>query len=456
MMRKFADMPSRPLRFRLIGYLIILLLIQGIIAYGALLVFDSLPPELTGSPVSHSLPYRDAMRGTVQLMREKMQHSGRTDEEALDQIRPYFSYPMAFVSAETTLPASVQKQLAHDDLAVDESQFIFYVALSPNRLLKIGPIIEPGTFEPDAMAILVLLLVWSVLSALIFFGLWHMAMAPLWRDAFSIRDTAESLAQGNLKARTGTVNTWLFKPLAGVLNDMAVKIEKQVSNIKVMSHAVSHELRTPLARLRFSVSMLDEMASNPERQAQYIEEINRDIAELESLINVSLDYFRMEQHKIVLHRVETSLKQWGEALCAGLIPLKPSHFRLVFHGEDMMVYFDSQIAGIAVKNLLLNAFKYASSQVELRVDKLPGGGILIEVDDDGPGIPESAYDEVFTPFARLDNSRTRATGGYGLGLSYVKLIAEQHHGSTQVKSSPLGGAKFIIHLDIEDEPLDTA
>lgn len=451
-MKKTTDSPRPLFKFRLTAYLVILLLTQGMVAYGALEVFDSLPPELVGSPGSHNQPYRDAMRGTIQLIREKMEEVGGTEEEGLERIRPYFSYPFTYISRDTNLPKSVFEQLARDDLAVDEEGLIYYIVMPSNRLLKIGPIIDPDVFDPDAMATLALILVWSILSAIISFGLLYVALAPLWRDGFAIRDTAESLAQGNLKARANSVNTWLFKPLAEVLNDMAVKIEKQVYNSRVMSHAVSHELRTPLARLRFSLGMLDETAGNPEKQSQYIEEINRDIEELESLINVSLDYFRMEQHKIVLHRTDTVLKNWGEELCAALVPLKPDHFKLLFKGEDKRAYFDSQLAGIAVKNLLLNAFKYASNQVELKVSKPLNGGILIEVDDDGSGIPESAYDEVFIPFARLDNSRTRATGGYGLGLSYVKLIAEQHHGSIQVKNSPLGGARFIVRLDTEADP----
>lgn len=443
--------PKRPFRYRLIKYLIILLLAQGIVAYGALIVFDSLPQEFTGTLVSHDLAYRNAMRGTVHMIREQIKNETATEQQVVDQLQPFFSYPMVLISSDTPLPADIRQQLQEDDMAVDEKKYIFYVKLPSSQLLKMGAVIDPDLFEPDVMAMLLLLLLWSLLSAIIFFGLLYLALAPLWRDAIVIRNTAEELAKGNLKARANAVHTWLFKSLAGVLNDMAFKIEKQVYNSRVMSHAISHELRTPLARLRFSLSILDEVGNNPEKQAQYFNEINRDIEELETLINVTLDYFRMEQHKIVLHRTEISLNQWAQELCATLVPLKPANFQLFFRGEDATGYFDSQIAGIAVRNLLLNAFKYASGRVELKVSRQASHGILIEVDDDGPGIPENAHDEVFIPFSRLDNSRTRATGGYGLGLSYVKLIAEQHHGSIEVKSSPLGGAKFILRLDTEGE-----
>ena len=92
-----------------------------------------------------------------------------------------------------------------------------------------------------------------------------------------------------------------------------------------------------------------------------------------------------------------------------------------------------------------SAFKYATHKALLNIKKQKNG-VVIEIDDDGPGIPFEAREKIFMPFARLDTSRTLSTGGYGLGLAYVKLMAEFHDGNAFVVTSPLGGARFVVSL----------
>ena len=91
-----------------------------------------------------------------------------------------------------------------------------------------------------------------------------------------------------------------------------------------------------------------------------------------------------------------------------------------------------------------NALRYANNEVLLRFEVRQGTAFLT-VEDDGPGIPEEDWKRVFEPFTRLDDSRTRSTGGYGLGLSIVNRIAYWFGGSIRVgRSVPLGGASFIM------------
>ena len=98
-----------------------------------------------------------------------------------------------------------------------------------------------------------------------------------------------------------------------------------------------------------------------------------------------------------------------------------------------------------LQNLVTNALRYARSSIVMRVQESEGR-VLIYVDDDGPGIPEHERERVFKPFARLDKSRHRASGGYGLGLSIVKRIVDWHGGEIRVEESPAGGARFTVEL----------
>ncbi|MED5459278.1 MAG: ATP-binding protein, partial [Pseudomonadota bacterium] len=107
----------------------------------------------------------------------------------------------------------------------------------------------------------------------------------------------------------------------------------------------------------------------------------------------------------------------------------------------------------ALQNLVGNACRYGKSQVVIRLWDEPRL-VRIDVEDDGPGIPFDARADIFKPFARLDDSRARSSGGYGLGLSIVQKIMAGHGGSVTVDSSPaLGGARFTLLIPRRDSPV---
>ena len=97
----------------------------------------------------------------------------------------------------------------------------------------------------------------------------------------------------------------------------------------------------------------------------------------------------------------------------------------------------------ALQNLVSNAMRHAETRVRVSY-YLQGEQCRVDVEDDGPGVPEADWERVFTPFLRLDDSRTRASGGHGLGLSIVRRIIYWHGGRSQVGHSNLGGARFSL------------
>ena len=109
--------------------------------------------------------------------------------------------------------------------------------------------------------------------------------------------------------------------------------------------------------------------------------------------------------------------------------------------ENELVEAEARYIHRVVQNLVGNAIRYAASKVRIKLEILDSV-CRITVEDDGPGIPENEWKHVFIPFARLDNSRNRASGGYGLGLSIVQRIAFWHGGKVIVGRSGLGGARF--------------
>ena len=429
---------------RLTWYLITILLTQFLTIYLSMLGYLSFPLEKMILGTDSVTIVRNSIRGNAYLIRDQLQAHPGNDQQILSRLQPQFAVPLHIIPVNSPLPATVQEQFQYDDVAFDEDGCILYARLNADRLLRYGPIIDPAA---DRALTFVVIGICAVVSSIVLFGLLYAALSFILRDALAIRSTAEKLAQGDLQARAPAVQSWLFKPLAQVLNHMAIQIEHQVRDSKIISHAMAHELRTPLTRLRFALGILDESAGKAE-YARHRKGIEQDIEELESLINVSLGLFRLQQQEVVLNRLPAYLPQWGHELCAALEPFKPAHFDVICDIEDCTVSFDAKLVSLAVNNLLLNAFKYAASRVELSIRR-QAHGIQIQVDDDGPGIPEAQREQIFIPFARLDTSRTRTTGGHGLGLPYVKLIAGHHHGNVQITTSPLGGCRFTLNLDVD-------
>ncbi|AHN24822.1 Sensory histidine kinase in two-component regulatory system with RstA [Gilliamella apicola] len=441
---------AKPLFFnrRIVFYLVILLSLQCIIAYGALLVFDSLPSSLTDMPDDHVV-FRESQRGTVNLIRMRInENKNRPLQEVVDELQPYFGYSIEILPIDIALPHTVSHELKNLGFSYDSDKEVVYIDLNDGNLLQLGPIVMRDILQSNTMSLSVFLIIWALFSAIIFFILIYFAFSAVWKDLVNIRQTAEQLGQGNLKARTENVKGWLFKPLANVLNNMGTHIEHLVSTNQTISHAMAHELRTPLARMRFELSMLEE--SNDEQEKLLLQKgMSDDINELETLISASLNYFKMQQSNIELNLTQVSLKQWGEKVCQSLALFKPKEFELTCNSQDVLAIIDTNLAETIVKNLLLNAFKYATHKAVLNITKQKNS-VIIEIDDDGPGIPFEAREKIFMPFARLDTSRTRSTGGYGLGLAYVKLMAEFHNGNAFVVTSPLGGARFVVSLKSND------
>ncbi|WP_334326123.1 ATP-binding protein [Gilliamella apicola] len=441
---------AKPLFFnrRIVFYLVILLSLQCIIAYGALLVFDSLPSSLTDMPDDHVV-FRESQRGTVNLIRMRInENKNRPLQEVVDELQPYFGYSIEILPIDIALPHTVSHELKNLGFSYDSDKEVVYIDLNDGNLLQLGPIVMRDILQSNTMSLSVFLIIWALFSAIIFFILIYFAFSAVWKDLVNIRQTAEQLGQGNLKARTENVKGWLFKPLANVLNNMGTHIEHLVSTNQTISHAMAHELRTPLARMRFELSMLEE--SNDEQEKLLLQKgMSDDINELETLISASLNYFKMQQSNIELNLTQVSLKQWGEKVCQSLALFKPKGFELTCNSQDVLAIIDTNLAETIVKNLLLNAFKYATHKAVLNITKQKNS-VIIEIDDDGPGIPFEAREKIFMPFARLDTSRTRSTGGYGLGLAYVKLMAEFHNGNAFVVTSPLGGARFVVSLKSND------
>ena len=199
----------------------------------------------------------------------------------------------------------------------------------------------------------------------------------------------------------------------------------------------SHELRSPLARMKMAVSMLDGAA--PAQRDKLKREIDRNVAELDALVEEVLLASRLDGAEDPLHRDRVDLLgAGGRGGGAGRCRVDGAG-RLVVEGDERLLRR-------ALRNLLENARRYGGGGVDRGARRrAASGGATIQVCDRGAGVPEAMRERIFEPFFRLPGHAEQA-GGVGLGLSLVKQIAERHGGSVRCESRAGGGSCFMIEL----------
>jgi len=266
-------------------------------------------------------------------------------------------------------------------------------------------------------------------------------LRPVARQLRRVEHAAQAIAAGDLSARVDERRVRSARPLAQAFNNMASRTEALVRTQRELLQAVSHELRTPLSRMRFAIDLI-ETAKDDEERKRRLESLDAATEELDELVSELLSYVRMETTKPQLDLEHVLLQDTLDVLIPKHASLHPSiQFEASENvgGEESIILADRTGFQRAIGNLLSNAGRYAKSRVTIRMERADRATI-VDVDDDGDGIPESEQDRIFEPFVRLENDSNGH--GAGLGLALVKRIVTQHGGSVQVLTSPLGGCRI--------------
>ncbi|MNJ26390.1 Sensor protein RstB [compost metagenome] len=311
--------------------------------------------------------------------------------------------------------------------------------------LEIGPLYQMNPYPPQLLALI------AVLGLCLIGLIVYLLVRQLERRLSDLETAATRIAQGSLETRVAADDADSVGRLAAAFNGMAEHLQRSLTIQRELVRAVSHELRTPVARLRFGLEMIAS-ARDDQARDKYLSGMDGDIQELDKLVDEMLTYARLEQGAPALHFQRVDLDALLDQVIAELAPLR-SDVRVVrgpcqgpeeAEGQGAWVEAEPRYLHRALQNLVSNAMRHAESQVSLSY-QLGSQRCRIDVEDDGPGVPESVWDRIFTPFTRLDDSRTRASGGHGLGLSIVRRIIYWHKGRASVgHSERLGGARFSL------------
>ena len=244
----------------------------------------------------------------------------------------------------------------------------------------------------------------------------------------------KEISQGNLSVELHVKSRDEIGKIANAFNRMTVELRKMIKARDQLLLDVSHELRSPITRAKLALEI---MPDSKEKDS-----VLDDLREMEIMITELLESERLNNGNSPLDIQNISVKDLITNSISGFWPDKE---KIKVHeiSENLFINVDKHKMGIVLKNLIENALKYSensSNPIEINVIDKPDE-IIIQVEDFGSGIPDDKIDLLFEPFYRVDTSRSRKTGGYGLGLHLSKKIMDAHNADIKLinkKDSKLG------------------
>lgn len=266
----------------------------------------------------------------------------------------------------------------------------------------------------------------AIFGLALLLGLCFHAIRYLLKPIGILQSTVQKISDGDLNARTHATGSDDLAQLAQSVDQMSERIEQMLNAKRELLLAISHELRSPLTRARVACEMLD--------PTRYQEKLISDIDEMERLIAQLVESERLQNHVVLdlqthdLNLIISNIVDGIDAPVKWEAPNIPS-----------LIQADETRLQVLLRNLINNALQHGKSlsaetaKVEIQLNVVDKQYVIV-VTDDGPGIDDAHLSSITDAFYRPDASRTRKTGGFGLGLHLCKKIAEAHGGTLSIES----------------------
>ena len=381
----------------------------------------------------------DLMQGALSQVRNDLRHI--PPEQWATQLAQTES-PLSFdvriqslAQTEDQIEDDALPALRQGDIIILEDQDQFMQRIPDSDYVLVAGPISYLSFLREVRWLDVVMLIAMGLSLALPVFLW---MRPHWRDLLQLEAATRQLGSGDLDARSSLREDSSLYRLGEAFDLMAGNLQRLIASRQRLTNGIAHELRTPLVRLRYRLELQEGLADT-ER-----EEMAQDLNELDALIDEMLMYARLEHPETVLHPQQWPVAPWlARHVAQWQSLLGPLQLRYEQAAEIDQWEGDPLLIGRAMDNLVGNAVRYASNQIMVTLWR-EGDQACLQVEDDGPGIPDTMRAQVFEPFTRLDPSRDRHTGGCGLGLAIVDSVIRAHQGSVTLDSGRLGGARFTL------------
>ena len=338
--------------------------------------------------------------------------------------------PSEYFSSE---PGALLDELEGVDFAVRDGHRFLRFEEGGYQIIVVTPRIADVRTRPPLVPILVGFALLLVLLA-------YLAVRWLFRPVATIREGAAYIGAGHFSHRISTTRQDELGELAADINHMAARVESALDAKQLLLLGVSHELRSPLSRMNLGLAMAGDSPA--------IRSLQQDVAEMRSITETLLDASRLGTASTALELREVDPDALARGFVANYFAGEP-RLELRCHGARR-AWLDAGRIALMLKNLVGNALRHTAPEdgpVELSVQ---GSEEWLEfrVRDHGPGIPTAQRARLGEPFYRPDVSRTRDTGGTGLGLYLARQVALAHGGTLSLEDPPGGGALFIVRIPV--------
>ncbi len=249
----------------------------------------------------------------------------------------------------------------------------------------------------------------------------HRVISPI----HEIDRGVKEISKGNLDVELKVPRKDELGKVATAFNQMTVELKKMITAREQLLLDVSHELRTPITRAKLALEIMPDSSEK--------DSVKDDIREMELMITELLETEQLKSGKANLKFEKINIKELLESIVLSFVNYKD---RITINpiSEHLHFTIDKLKINRVIKNITENALKYSEESqkpIEINVIDRPES-IVIQVEDYGIGIPEDKIKFLFEPFYRADNSRSRKTGGYGLGLHMAKKIMEAHNADIKI------------------------
>jgi two-component system OmpR family sensor kinase len=378
--------------------------------------------------------------------------------------RCYAAFPGGAQPPRPSLPADISLPAQPNTPSGDRVRFLTVPATSgsgryrvraseeaqyPGYVLLIAQPLHTEDSTLHRLFLIELLVTVIVLAALAALALWiiRISLRPLSR----IEQTAAAITAGDLSRRVEYADPQTEVGRVGsALNTMLEQIEISDRRLRRFIADASHELRTPLAAVRAYAELFGRgAATRPADLERSMSGITREAERMSLLVDDLLLLARLDEGRPLDRKPVDLTTVVGEAVDAARVVEPDRTIELAV--EPLTVTGDEARLRQVLDNLLSNARTHTQAETPVSVGlRRVDGRAELTVADRGPGLSEEQAARVFERFYRADDSRARASGGVGLGLSIVTAVTEAHGGTAEVRPTPSGGATFVITLPLAD------
>jgi signal transduction histidine kinase len=328
---------------------------------------------------------------------------------------------------------------------VDELQDVDFANLDNHDFLRMRQggyeivVATPRISEVSEGPVLVPLILGLGLSFLL---VAYAAVTWLFRPIRTIREGAEHIGQGNFDFRISNIRRDQLGDLATEINQMAGDVESMLDAKRALLLGISHELRTPLSRMRLALEFFAE--------EENVESLKAEILEMEKIVVSLLEAERLNSRHAQLSRSQVIIGELIRELLDDFFARDAERIEVNLPTEPVTAYVDEARITLLLKNLISNALRYSKPEdgpVQLTISATDSE-LVMSVADQGPGLSQDQAEHIGEPFYRSDASRTRESGGTGLGLYLATLVANAHGGSLTLLDTNDHGAYFQVRIPL--------